>query len=213
MAIASRDNQVEELASAKVTGVIKDQDGVAVPDTSIDEILMTLYEPSSGTIINGREAITALNDNEVTIDASGNLVFSVEPADNIIVGSAVAVGDVESHTAHFVWSTGGSEKTATDPFTTVDTDETVTVAQTGHGYSVGDDVLIEGADEVGGRNMNGLRIVTEVPNANSWKFEHPTAATSGATGGGSVSFWAGGVIDRQDILIPVLNMGRVANPG
>jgi hypothetical protein len=72
----------------------------------------------------------------------------------------------------------------TDPFDTVDTDETVTVNDTGHGTAVGDTVIFDNATAVGGITIDGAYVVTTVPGANSYTIEHSSAATSTVSGGG-----------------------------
>ncbi len=79
----------------------------------------------------------------------------------------------------------------TNPFTTVNTSQTVTVAHTAHGLRVGDSVefTAEGTT-VGGLNMVGMWAVLTVPTANSYTFTHSSAATStvAVAAGGSVSY-------------------------
>lgn len=74
----------------------------------------------------------------------------------------------------------------TNPFTTVNGSQTVTVAHTNHGATIGDYVIFSGASAVGGLTLNGEFQLTVV-NANSYTITSPTPATSGATGGGTVS--------------------------
>tara|TARA_R110000824_G_scaffold40166_1_gene120640 strand:- start:4519 stop:6642 length:2124 start_codon:yes stop_codon:yes gene_type:complete len=82
----------------------------------------------------------------------------------------------------------------TNPFSTTDEDNTVTVAHTAHGRAVGDRVDYPGGPTVGGLDM-GLAewTVATLPNANSYTFEHTSAATSTVSS-------SGGTVDYEYIL-------------
>ena len=76
----------------------------------------------------------------------------------------------------------------TDPFTTASGDTIVTVTDTNHGITdAGVVVSFDGASAVGGITIDGEYEVVEVINATTFTIEHTSAATSTATGGGSVS--------------------------
>jgi hypothetical protein len=75
--------------------------------------------------------------------------------------------------------------TLTNPFTTVNLSTTVTVAHTAHGCVTGDYVTYSNVATVGGLNLNGEYSVT-VTGLDSYTIQSATAATSGATGGGTV---------------------------
>ena len=76
----------------------------------------------------------------------------------------------------------------TDPFTTASGDTIVSVTDTNHGITdAGVDVSFDGASAVGGITIDGEYEVVEVINATTFTIEHTSAATSTATGGGSVS--------------------------
>lgn len=74
----------------------------------------------------------------------------------------------------------------TNPFTTVDESAVVTVADTGHGAANGDYVTFSGASANGGITISGEYVLTYVDD-NTFTITHSSAATSGATGGGSVT--------------------------
>jgi hypothetical protein len=79
----------------------------------------------------------------------------------------------------------GTGTLGSDPFTTVNESKTVTVAHTGHGLAVGSFVTFASATAVGGLTMNGTEYTVATVATNSYTFTHGSAATSGATGGGS----------------------------
>jgi len=92
-----------------------DQADAAVPDTLLTEATLTLFDWETGAgsgggspvpgILNGRDAQDVLNDNDVTIDTVGHVIWTMQPDDNVIV---TARRQVERHRAqfHFVWPTG-----------------------------------------------------------------------------------------------------------
>lgn len=77
--------------------------------------------------------------------------------------------------------------TLSSPFTTTLSSTTVTVAHTNNGVSIGDHIIISGASAVGGITPSGEVVVTSA-SQNSYTFTWTSAATSGATGGGSPNF-------------------------
>lgn len=74
-------------------------------------------------------------------------------------------------------------------FTTVNLDNTVTVTDTAHGAAVGDTVNFT-AVTVGGLAMGGDWVITEIVDADNFRFEHTSAATSstGPTGNTTASY-------------------------
>lgn len=74
----------------------------------------------------------------------------------------------------------------TNPFTTTNGSTTVTVTDADHGAIDGDYVTFSGASVVGGLNLNGEFRLTYV-NTNSYTITASSAATSSATGGGTVT--------------------------
>ena len=77
-------------------------------------------------------------------------------------------------------------ETLTDPFTTTDGSDVVTVADAAGGYGVGDFVTFSGASAVGGLDLNGEFVVQTV-GLSEYTIQAATNATSTATGGGTVT--------------------------
>lgn len=76
----------------------------------------------------------------------------------------------------------------TDPFSTVNGSTTVTVTDVAHGITTaGTSVLFEGASAVGGITIDGEYVVTEVQSDDTFTITAASAASSDATGGGSVT--------------------------
>lgn len=89
---------VNEKSTAKYTATLKDEDDVIIPAANIVSLTLTLCEVADGTIINSRDDQDVLNTNNVTVDSSGILIYTIQELDNIIVNSALAT---EVHRATF----------------------------------------------------------------------------------------------------------------
>ena len=77
-------------------------------------------------------------------------------------------------------------ETLTDPFTTTNGSRVVIVTDVNHGATDGDYVTFSGATTVGGLNLNGEFRITYI-STNSYSITASSAATSSATGGGTVT--------------------------
>lgn len=76
--------------------------------------------------------------------------------------------------------------TLTNPFTTIDTSNIVTVLDAADSYRNGDYVTFTGATAVGGLTLNGEYQITYISGATSYTIVAASPATSSATGGGTV---------------------------
>ena len=86
--------------------------------------------------------------------------------------------------------------TLTDPFTTTNTFTTVTVKHEAHGKATGAKVYFTGATAVGGITLSGPYTITKVDD-DTYTVVAASAATSGATGGGTVTYkWPVLVVDQ-----------------
>lgn len=92
-----------------ITGVLKDSDGTAIDVANIGTFTITLFAKATpGTKINNRDGQNAKNDNNVTLDASGNLHWYGQPEDSVY---QAATGNRETHVVQFEWTftnAGGS---------------------------------------------------------------------------------------------------------
>lgn len=83
---------------------------------------------------------------------------------------------------------GAEGVTLNNPFTTVVTETLVTVTWATHGIdAAGKYVTFDGATAVGGITIDGDYIVQEIVGPNEFTIEHTSAATSSASGGGTVT--------------------------
>lgn len=78
--------------------------------------------------------------------------------------------------------------TLTDPFETTNGSTTVVVSDTAHGAQVGDYVRFFNAATVGGLDLNGEHIIQTVVDSDSYEITAASAASSTATGGGTVDY-------------------------
>ncbi len=109
--------RVNEGSTAVYTATLKDEADTVIPLAAMTTLVLTLYNKekqglldTSGVqvdnIINSRNALDVLNDNNVTYHAtSGLLTWTMQKEDNTIVDDTL---DSELHTAlfTFTWSSG-----------------------------------------------------------------------------------------------------------
>ena len=103
----------DERSSGSIEGDIVDREGDPVLAASLTAAELTLYDIDTGAgggsprpgILNSRDAQDVLNTNNVAIDNDGHFIWSVQPADNVIV---TARRQIERHRAmfYFEWATG-----------------------------------------------------------------------------------------------------------
>jgi len=105
--------RVNEASTQTVEFDILDENDAGVPAASLTSATLTLYDmdmadlassPRTG-ILNARDAQDVLNTNDVAINASGHVVWTMQALDNVIV---TARRQLERHRAafDFVWPTG-----------------------------------------------------------------------------------------------------------
>ena len=84
------------------------------------------------------------------------------------------------------YPTSGSD-TLTNPFTTTNASPIVTVTDGNYSPNIGDYVIFSGASAVGGLTLNGEYKITNVLSATQYQITAASNASSGATGGGTVT--------------------------
>lgn len=164
--------------TGKYTANLVDEDGVAIAGSSLNVMQITVFDLKSGTILRTTE--DCLNSGDVTIDSAGLVTWNIQPYETQIVGENVPFNSTEQHFALFeVLYNASATHTATS-FTfgsTVDT-KLVTVNKTAHGLSVNDHVAFVDADPIGGIELDGLAIVTDVADVDNFTIKCKTTATS-----------------------------------
>lgn len=102
---------VLEETTALYGTTVQDEDGTGIAAASLDTLTLTLYnkDDSEKNTINSRSGQDVLNTNGVTVDGSGVLEWTMEPADNQIMGTP-AIGGTETHIALFEYTYSGATK-------------------------------------------------------------------------------------------------------
>lgn len=93
---------IKEKTNFWVKRVLKDSDGIVIPASALTELKLTYYDVvTPATIINSRDHQDVLHTNNVTLDSSGNLVWSGQVADSTLLSQSNAV---EYREALFEWT-------------------------------------------------------------------------------------------------------------
>jgi len=98
---------VLERTSVWVTGTFKDYQGTGIPPGNLTSLTLTLYDESTGQILNNRSLQNVLNTNGVTIIGTGEMTWVMDPADNALIDAAAVT---ERHIALFEWTWGSPER-------------------------------------------------------------------------------------------------------
>ncbi len=99
---------IPEKTTPRLTGVIRDEAGAAIPAASLTTLTLTLYNlDAAQTIINARDAVSILNANGGTVDSSGNMAFPMTAADTALVD---ATQGEEAHVALIRWTYNAGAK-------------------------------------------------------------------------------------------------------
>ena len=178
--------KINENTTFQYIGQIQDSAGSAQLLSATEAILLTVYDSDSTTVLRATEDVR--NANQVAIDAAGAITYDVRPYETRVVSSSASPGDAEEHRMvfRFVWNSA-AQSSLTNAYATTSGSSTVTVTQVAHGLSVDDHVVIVGGDNVGGLNMQGLRLVASVVDVNTYTFTHDCTASSTDSGGGSAT--------------------------
>lgn len=106
--------RVRELSSGEVFLLLQDDLGVPIGSGSLNTLTLSLYDKRTGTVINSRNNLNALNANNVTVygsvQGSGTsqhtVLWAVQPLDNAVVGSR----ELEEHRAVFEYTWGSGKR-------------------------------------------------------------------------------------------------------
>lgn len=90
-----------ERSSGRMTATMVDEAGDPISSASLDTLTLTLFEILSKKAINGRDDQNVLNANNVTVNSSGELVWTIQPADNALIRQSHGY---EVHRALFEWT-------------------------------------------------------------------------------------------------------------
>ena len=103
MALTTAQRRVNEGSSAVYTATIVDEDGTALAASGLTTLTLTLYDNVTQSIINSRTDQDVLNANNVTVSSGGVLVWTMQAADNNIIGRT-PIDSYENHRALFEWT-------------------------------------------------------------------------------------------------------------
>lgn len=101
---------INERSTADYIATLQDTQGNVLAGSAIVSLTLTLYELKSGAIINNRDGQNVLNQNDVTVDENGALLFSLQPDDGVIIDADC---EYETHRAEFdcVFNAGAGRST------------------------------------------------------------------------------------------------------
>lgn len=95
-----------EKSTPKITSVIKDDTGTVIPGSSLDSLVLTLYDKLTGNLLGGRSAQQDIkNINGGVIDESGNFSLQLTALDMAIETDTLRT---ETHVALVEWKYSGS---------------------------------------------------------------------------------------------------------
>jgi hypothetical protein len=106
-ALTTAQRTIDEKSTRKYTAVVTDENNNAIGSSNLTTLTLTLYVHPTLAIVNGRNAQNVLNANGVTVDASGNLIWLMTPADTTIQDDSHTL---EDHVSLFEWTYGGGAK-------------------------------------------------------------------------------------------------------
>lgn len=94
--------EVKERQTTRITGTLYDDEGNAIPGSTLASLTLTVYDQDSSqtVIVNARDI---LNANDGTVDEAGVVEVLLAPADMLI---RTATLPFERHTCLFQWSWG-----------------------------------------------------------------------------------------------------------
>lgn len=156
------------------------------------DITPTLAKPGFALLDAGVTVVNASPTITVVKTAHG-----LTTGDSVVVSGGVGVGRLAPSGAYTATVTDANTFTITagsnaqlsktlvsNPLSVTSGSPTVTVTETGHNISTGTSITVSGASAVGGITPNGTFVATRI-DANSYKFNFTSGATSTATGGGA----------------------------
>lgn len=99
---------VTERTVAQYSGKLVDEKGIGVSSAALLTFTLSLYDRRSSSFINSRQQQSVLNTNNVTVDTLGNVLWQIQPEDNVILDDTLLT---ETHVALFeaIWSGGRAE--------------------------------------------------------------------------------------------------------
>lgn len=190
-----------EKTSGTITGTIVDELGAGINGDLLETLFVTIYlrgDPSQRV----RSSIDMIADPRFSITTAGVFTWTIRAEDTQILNSELAIGSSEVHTVYFEFGWNSPDTgSLTNPFSVTADSKTVTVTHVAHGLEVGDHVVFNNAEDVGGIDLDGCYVV-KTKATDSFTIEHQTAAeTTDPAGGGAVSYFYNGKTASDELLI------------
>lgn len=107
---------MNERQTASYTATFKDENDTTVPGGDLETLTLTLFDADTGKILNSRQEQDVLNDNDVVINESGGLEWTVDPEDVRIVNPRTQYGETETRVAIFTYTWDSGNKTGRHRF-------------------------------------------------------------------------------------------------
>ena len=76
---------VNEESTQVWAGVLADSAGSPIGSGALDTLVMSFFDLESGTIVNSRSGQDILNANNVVVDGSGVITWTLQPADTTLI--------------------------------------------------------------------------------------------------------------------------------
>ncbi len=105
--------EVDEGESCNVTATFEFDGTAAFDKTEILTLLLTLYNRSDSTVINSRNAESAIDTNGHKLSTAGVLTAEFDASDNVIVDTELVAGQVETHVVRLKWTWSDGDTTRT----------------------------------------------------------------------------------------------------
>ena len=98
---------VKERQTGIYSFAIKDEAQAAIPAAQLTTLTLTLESVEDGLIVNARDGQNALNANNVTVDAAGIVMWTIQELDMAMIDTTRSI---EVHRALFVFTWGSGRK-------------------------------------------------------------------------------------------------------
>lgn len=86
--------------------VIEDESGNAIAAANLSTLTLSIVDAASRQVVNGVSAVSILNTGRGTVDASGNLVLTLLPADTALL---VSTDSAEDRSLLLAWTYSGGK--------------------------------------------------------------------------------------------------------
>lgn len=175
-------NPFTTAANSRTVTVAAASHGAAVGDY----VRISGATPVGGVAISGPyEIVSVVDANTYTIYAN-TAAISAATGGGAVVQAAYALATPVNSSAFGVFASGmATGALPNNPFTTVSGQSVVTVTHAAHSGVAGGVASFSGAAAVGGLTLNGSYAITQVIDANSYRIQALSNATSSASGGGA----------------------------